>query len=221
MDIVAKKIKLYVVFSIWITVLLLLMKKGQNSDAGSFMEYLLGGVKWRQFPIDVYALGRWLITITSFIVINEIRLIRWKQLETYVLYRMKSLKRFWIRSFMESLKFNMICIVLFFLILIIISSEQRINQEIILIYGIHILVITTIQTLGGYVFDGYKYLGIMIGLEAFSPYLLTDAMPGIWGMYFQSEYYVVGGFSVIPVLELEICIVIGSLFLGTLKRKER
>lgn len=185
------------------------------------------GLSWRiDFELVLFELARWLLPIGVCLLAEGVWLEKWRKIEPLSRYRYETVKIWWRQKFLKNL-LNGISVAAVLLIAAIaadIMSAVRFSDEVwkvLVLWLPHIVTImsfflvldlTELKRLAPailLVVEGFTFL-VGFRFPGMSPF-----MYGMWGMYFQSQWYFVEmGILVLPSLLAEGILLVFSYLIG-------
>lgn len=200
----------------------------------SILFYFFGGVlqdsfSWKiDFEQVLFELARWLLPIGVCLLVEGLCLEKWRKIEPLSCYRYETVKIWWKRKFLKILSsgISVAAVLLIMAIAVDIVSAVGISGEVwkvIVLWLAHIMTIMSLFT----VLDLTKFKrlapAMLLLLEGFTFLVgfrfhgMAQFMYGMWGMYFQSEwYYGERGVVVLPSLIAEGILLVLSYLAGGL-----
>lgn len=168
------------------------------------------GLSWGiDYDKVLYELARWLLPIGICLLVEGVRLEKWRKIERFSCYRYGTMKIWWRYQFVRSLLYGIWAAAVLFIMVMAadIVNAGGITDEVWKVFVLWIAHMTTILSLmlvldmSGFGKPAPAILLLLEGctfLAGFASMGTARFMFGMWGMYFQSNWYY--GEKKVPVL---------------------
>lgn len=204
-----------------------------------------GGVSQDGFSLAVnfdkvlYELARWLLPIGICLLAEGIWLEKWRKIEPLACYRYAAVKIWWRRKYVRSLLYGILAAAVLFIPAMAVdilsaSGFWKDGWKALLLWLVHMITILSFFLLLDRIRQRKLAPAVLLLLEGvtflagFSNMRIARFMYGMWGMYFQSEWYFEEtGISVLSSLSVETALIVfgylagGILLEGKMRNSQR